>query len=444
VLCKTRNRSEALVPVQRLPPEILVAIFEETIGLRCIQCLPSPPVPVPLLVISSVSNYWRQVTISTPALWSHVDIGKNNAHLRVKLWIERSQNHPLFVHLNAFTTSQAIPKVIELLAPHVSRISSFQLRDITRNLGHKPTYAMLDLLRGGLAPVKKLFVTYRDSGSHAEEERFPSASWDEFLLPLRVLDLENVWVNWGSSAFVGLVSLRIEFPRNTPTSSSHSLFPTSRNISRVLSASPHLRSLVLVGVGIAPGELSRSSPIRLEHLEVLGLHYMSDPAYQTLLPLIAPGAKDLTLEISLNNRQFNFRSELESFFKRSSITTLRLTADRRDIVLPGLKLGLLSKLQDLYLEKFVDLALPLRGMIQITGSGFESSLIPGLKTIRIHQCALELLQLVKLTRASSLQRIVLSDCHVHPFSGTVSTGQSIHRIQGVLSMFVPSLTVINA
>ncbi|KAJ7632889.1 hypothetical protein FB45DRAFT_517928 [Roridomyces roridus] len=89
-------------PISRLSPEILGEIF-----MRCLctdgfpSVLDPPRLALEPLGLSQVSAEWRQVTLSTPSLWSTLWIDRpQEAHIpMVQLWLERSRACPLVLYL---------------------------------------------------------------------------------------------------------------------------------------------------------------------------------------------------------------------------------------------------------------------------------------------------------------------------------------------------------
>ncbi|KAG6848270.1 hypothetical protein H0H93_001663, partial [Arthromyces matolae] len=87
-----------------IPPELLELIFWECLDPEKMVKSQQQEVPV-LLHLAQVCRYWRMVALSVPALWSSLDapydggrISENNLRL-LRLWLERSKNHPLTVQL---------------------------------------------------------------------------------------------------------------------------------------------------------------------------------------------------------------------------------------------------------------------------------------------------------------------------------------------------------
>ncbi|KAJ7189113.1 hypothetical protein C8R46DRAFT_34916 [Mycena filopes] len=70
-LARHVDRYKSMVaPVRRLPPELLMEIFE--------LCGHPRGADLNLLALSQVCSHWRRVAVGTPGLWSHVDVDTNS------------------------------------------------------------------------------------------------------------------------------------------------------------------------------------------------------------------------------------------------------------------------------------------------------------------------------------------------------------------------------
>ncbi|KAF8593146.1 hypothetical protein BDV93DRAFT_529991 [Ceratobasidium sp. AG-I] len=91
-----RNGSTKLVPMNRLPSELLVSIFSIAVNT-------SPPSRTTcdshgisfLHTISSVSSYWRHLSLATPAFWTDIYFARNGGLKHAALWVGRSRSCPL-------------------------------------------------------------------------------------------------------------------------------------------------------------------------------------------------------------------------------------------------------------------------------------------------------------------------------------------------------------
>ncbi|KIP06464.1 hypothetical protein PHLGIDRAFT_459411 [Phlebiopsis gigantea 11061_1 CR5-6] len=83
----TREKHDGLVPVNRLPTEILCTIFE-----RCVLD-EDQRAAVP---ITHVCSRWRSISLSWPVLWSQIDFSSLSPR-QAKLFLERAGKHPLYL-----------------------------------------------------------------------------------------------------------------------------------------------------------------------------------------------------------------------------------------------------------------------------------------------------------------------------------------------------------
>lgn len=93
-LSSARSRHNSLISIYRLPNEVLVLIFQNCIhstSSRFDKLQTSAP-----FNISQVSKRWRDITFSTPALWTKIDIVHGSL---VDDFISRSKSLPLDVEL---------------------------------------------------------------------------------------------------------------------------------------------------------------------------------------------------------------------------------------------------------------------------------------------------------------------------------------------------------
>ncbi|PPQ74158.1 hypothetical protein CVT24_012876 [Panaeolus cyanescens] len=136
--------SGTLLTINHLPPEVLAAIFHTYMFCEGESVLIDPglegmvsvflpgPRSAPLL-FCGVCSYWRNVAISTPALWAAIAI-RQTFHLgTVELWLQRSQNHPLslFVSLDCSVSPEIkplVPRLLETLYGHIPRWQQVSIR----------------------------------------------------------------------------------------------------------------------------------------------------------------------------------------------------------------------------------------------------------------------------------------------------------------------------
>lgn len=113
-----QDHDKALYPATSMPEDAIVTTPEdafeqlpaEIIGEIFLQCLPHTDYFVrprrldAPMVLCSVSRRWREVALSTPALWSSISVLFLNGRLKpntslVQSWSDRSGQHPLSIEL---------------------------------------------------------------------------------------------------------------------------------------------------------------------------------------------------------------------------------------------------------------------------------------------------------------------------------------------------------
>ncbi|GJE90049.1 hypothetical protein PsYK624_061720 [Phanerochaete sordida] len=98
-----RSHRNTLVPINRLPLEILAEIFYEVVGLHESTTRPSRTLSYyPMgcgtprwLVVTFVCRAWRSLALGTSRLWSHMLFNENAE--RIELFLARSSTAPLMV-----------------------------------------------------------------------------------------------------------------------------------------------------------------------------------------------------------------------------------------------------------------------------------------------------------------------------------------------------------
>lgn len=332
-LSTNRNHSRKLVPINRLPNELLARIFLAAVRM-CVRrprerskakCYIYPT------TLAGVCRAWRKAAISLPSLWSHIDIalnGKNTGSflLCAKTWVERAQNSPLFVDLISdskapSTTEKDALELLNFLTPLANNIGSIRLftNGTTGSLGRRilaswvlhgslGSMRLLDACRLGPSPTKMQPWDPSPSDSFAPP---PPAQADEFFRSVQYLHLWGFSIPWTSAAYHGLVHLTLE------GSGSHKL--TQSQLAVILQSSPRLRYLNFSNVEVQPEQWSELEPIFLADLEVLEIEENS----HLILPLLAPGTKPLKMAFCSNNCPGSSEI-LRSFFARSIVETLHM------------------------------------------------------------------------------------------------------------------------
>lgn len=96
LILMVRRQTNALVPIARLPPEILSRIFHE-----CAQDERSLLWGLPWIKVTHVCHHWRAVSLSAPTLWERVTLSSRVSGEPVQEWLVRSQDTPLKIFVAA-------------------------------------------------------------------------------------------------------------------------------------------------------------------------------------------------------------------------------------------------------------------------------------------------------------------------------------------------------
>lgn len=274
--------------------------------------------------ISPVCVRWRNLSSSTPALWTHIDLGidqlqATNFAFQAQRSLERAGQLPLYVHAECDRKPSDTRTLVSLLAPYANRIISLDLygntltsRSILLGLFSRP-------YRGS---VRHLHL-YDENDEEPYEPRsglFLSDLLDEFLLSLSSLSLYGPSLDHNSPAFHGLTDLPVIFS---------GMYVTPNQLAQILAACPELCSLTFLALLLAPGK-PPANAANLPRLQTLDLRCTAFNDVVTITSCISP-KKGLSLSLSLNmlddDSRMHHLSPLSSFFKQFHIARLFLNAD---------------------------------------------------------------------------------------------------------------------
>ncbi|KAK7032417.1 hypothetical protein VNI00_013165 [Paramarasmius palmivorus] len=166
-LQRTIGRCQSLLaPVDDVPTEILASIFE----FCCHENVVHPVVDSPALILSKVCHRWRQVSLSTPKIWSSFSIDFRRWYADdyrlpriVKAFMDRSRSSPLSIELSDsyLVEHPSEARTLEVLANASSRWFDVRIIGFQRNTlwckGHASRLARLRL--DGSELPNNLFTT---------------------------------------------------------------------------------------------------------------------------------------------------------------------------------------------------------------------------------------------------------------------------------------------
>ncbi|RPD60306.1 hypothetical protein L226DRAFT_272889 [Lentinus tigrinus ALCF2SS1-7] len=259
--------STFLLPVLRLPQEVLVHIFK--LGSRMPQddpMLGSFPRPFPL-VVAAVSRQWREIAINTPDLWTNITIRHPRPYGWIPLCLQRSCGQPIDINIDCrasnLLTAPAVDHLLSVLMLHITRWRRFALT----TSDPATIYVVGQRLADAHAPVLRHLQLSLNGSSGNQEVILPKIlqGGAEALTSVR---FDSLATPWDSSPLINLTALDLRW-----------LWLQTRlqyeQFRQVLSASPNIRALILRGTYIhlhAGRTYPTLSIPTLRYLELSGDH----------------------------------------------------------------------------------------------------------------------------------------------------------------------------
>ncbi|KAI0727703.1 hypothetical protein C8Q72DRAFT_435816 [Fomitopsis betulina] len=152
------TRLNALVPISRIPPELLSEVFLHTAGHRADPASHPPPLR-DWIRVTHVCRHWRETALQCTALWSRVDAPINIKWLAELL--ARSKDSPLSMKLSFRPvrvpgTGQFISSEDEVL---LALSALHRVRTLTVDTLGKPMKTVLERLGGRALLLESLTIT---------------------------------------------------------------------------------------------------------------------------------------------------------------------------------------------------------------------------------------------------------------------------------------------
>ncbi|GBE88829.1 hypothetical protein BKA93DRAFT_774904 [Sparassis latifolia] len=268
-----------LAPMQYLPDTLLLAIFKA----GCRQPRPEPDVwlPFPMLV-ASVSRRWRNLTLTTPTLWTNLHISMEGPRSWASLALTRSATHLLDItidgrvestsrleeiathgHAEAPRRTPTIVSRLNLLVPHSNRWRKFTV--ITH---HSIDIKVVgEIIKNVQSPfLEHLRLSLTGSGPAGNQEVPLPAILGGGAPMLSAVRLDSVSLPWRSMPLSGLSAIDIRWMWDR----TKLMYPQFRDL---LADSPSLQRLILRGrhVELRPSSTYESIHVpSLRYLELSG------------------------------------------------------------------------------------------------------------------------------------------------------------------------------
>ncbi|KAG9079784.1 hypothetical protein FS749_008243 [Ceratobasidium sp. UAMH 11750] len=331
-LRKARNLSYTLVPVNILPRSLLLSLFCELVDSEQASRIHEPKQRIhthSAFAISQVNTVWHDLTLRNPCLWTSIAFHhRYPTDWENRLSLIRARNAPLDVYISfREVLPPAQPNRLSFLRPKCDQIRSL-------DLVLSDTRILSDILavvfqRSPASSLKRLFVhvertCFRDFSPNKKVLR--DDAHEGFLQNLTDISLSGGYFDWDCAAFRGLEHLQLLGKGGSlgPPRSSNNwrANPTLSQIMGMFSASPGLRTFHLSDVSIRPGDTIDHLPVRLEHLRKLSLTQLAERDLISLVPLIVPGSRSLTVHLDYKFSKGPATEVLVGLFQRSNIESI--------------------------------------------------------------------------------------------------------------------------
>ncbi|EIW80576.1 hypothetical protein CONPUDRAFT_73671 [Coniophora puteana RWD-64-598 SS2] len=159
-----------------------------------------------ILVLSHVSQHWRDVAITMPQLWETFSTCWGYSPKKSHVFLERSQSALLDVSIDVLTKAHGWGDIIVHVLAQTSRFSTLSI--CTDEMIELP-----DTVHMGTVPfLIRLAISYRPRGGLQGILAIKHELFNGETLSLRSLSLDGCAVVWGSSIFSRLTELEIKSP----------------------------------------------------------------------------------------------------------------------------------------------------------------------------------------------------------------------------------------
>lgn len=418
------GNSTGASPVGKLPDEILTQLF--------------------LIVsqenywnsdrLAQVCSRWRSVALNYPYLWSHIDYSPHEFNTPgsrfysrnlAELHVARSAGVPLEIHITEsydhdeedLDLNLETKQFFESIVPRMGALYvKLQGTDFDEVIDFYQAVIIFLISNSTPGCLTKLVIDYTQWANfvpagakndiYGLELPLSASELDQIFTPITVLDVKGLYPQWSSTAYHGLVDLRISSDNYDHRPMSELEFVT------ILKASPELRILHF-SYPISDrlqGDVS-SFRVALNNLQVLHVAiHEPEVKLHDVLRLITPGPKPLSLAVRRRYNQEEDRvfdlqvSETEAFLSRARVEKLFIS----ECSLSEKLLQVPPHLKILILNKYKHSAVPLPSNDQYSiGPSISPSTI---EYCYLVECSLELDRFYPMVRHYSIRNIVLCRC----------------------------------
>ncbi|CAE6471005.1 unnamed protein product [Rhizoctonia solani] len=327
-----------VVPVSRLPIDILVRIFTQLTveeyehALSDVQKTAISKYP---MTLSHVCSNWRHIVIQSPLLWSYITIVSSMENQQRFAYVDLHSKHSKEALVNISIDTRAPETSLSTISidPFLGRIRSLRLQwppyssqsIADRKMG--ASHLITRCLRASNGALKQFTLhmsamakqcPFMESVSHPVNRNslllgLPHDQLEYVLSTVANISLRGHYFNWESKAYHGLTTLQLGMagPQSIP----------ELQLAKILASSPRLQYIDIALKIIR--DATSPPPVHLPGLEVLTGSVL-------LLQLIWPGPKELSVNIIGqwkygHDSSMLYNARLQDFFSRAN--TARLLID---------------------------------------------------------------------------------------------------------------------
>lgn len=427
----TRNASEKIALINKLPVDVLSRIFAIVIGWDYIDCnfgLPGESyrgaMPYAIL-LSSVCTTWRDIVTNTPSYWSHIDLSVISGQYSMTeyntLCIQRSKGTPIDLHIQCKRRMEVYEPggVKQIITPpeslHNRILASLKLILFRQESARTILLAWINYF----SRLTSLSIIFYPQGGvlSAPFPEVPDQDLYSKLFRLHTLNLRGLRMDWNRATFLGLINLRLSFMDTNSC-------PRMDQLRTMLIASPGLRTLQLHYIELKPPELRRYDELPPVHLKDLTLLCFENIAFSQvvhLLRIIIPGKGYLCFNIKPRPAEVNYvppvlRLVSRKFNVRTMSLHMRQSNLSGTLEQLGHTLATFKHLRTLNLSfvplcsaKVIDI---ICARPESTPSGPSPHHL-NLRQLRLHQCCLTAHGLRRIVSSHLISWLRMDQCHIH-------------------------------
>ncbi|KAL5637787.1 hypothetical protein ACGC1H_002150 [Rhizoctonia solani] len=393
------NKNNGLIapPINCLPIEILMRIFELADYLWWKTFFKKERADWPAVwdrsirkqmrlgypeLLTHVCSLWRQIALSSSALWSHIDLftlghPPQLSLRRSSVFVTRAQSHTLVLRVRLrhgfYEPVSECTGMSDFCSSIGSKLNTLRIDNTTPS---ETTTLFSSIIRASLPHTTPGVLVKLDIEDHNVRTisnygnnidgltgwAFPTSEdlgisqhlLDDIVHPIKTLRLNGRFFPWQSPAYCGLVELHLLCTR---PQYGHRPSIQLAQLREILLACPGLR-IFHINININEQSIQPAlSPVPLHELEELNLRGFKRSLYELLLPLLLPGQRplQLTFQTLRDEPTVLYCPTLLAFFRRTNVANLYIMnrhTDYQPLPLNILLTESLPKLHTLGLERF--------------------------------------------------------------------------------------------